>query len=270
MNRTAFRDLVARRPVFLDGSTGVELLKLGLPAGACPEKWAADNPDAIQAIHRAYAEAGSDIILACTFGANRLKLADHGLADLTHDINRELIRIGRAAVGDAMLFGDLSPTGRLVEPFGDLPFEEAVDIYREQAEALLAGGVDGFMIETMIDIQEARAALLAVRSLAPDHPILVSMTYDADGRTIAGAVPAAALVTLQALGADAVGMNCSTGPDEMLALLGDSLPFARVPLLVKPNAGMPETTDGCGLHYPLDSETFADFMSRFAAMGIRL
>ncbi len=269
MKRNEFRSLAAKRPVMLDGSTGSELVKRGLPAGACPEKWVLENPEAIRDLHRCYAAAGSDIVLACTFGANRIKLADHRLGHAVREMNVELVRISREAAGSASLFGDLSPTGRLVEPFGDLPFEEAVDVYRQQAAALLEGGVDGFMIETMLDIQEARAALLAVVETAPDLTVFVSMTYDKDGKTITGTTPAAAMVTLQALGASAVGSNCSTGPAEMLSLALQALPFARVPVLAKPNAGAPEVVDG-KVRYSLSVGDFADALAGFAVKGVRV
>ncbi len=271
MNRRHFRELALSRPLVLDGATGTELFKRGLPPGASPEKWVLDHPGVIQRLHSEYYAAGSDIVLACTFGANRIKLADHGLSDQVRELNFNLARISRAVVPEGrLLFGDISPTGQLVEPFGPLPFEEAVAVYRELAKALLEGGVDGFMIETMMDVQEARAALLGVREVAPDLPALVGMTYDHSGRTLSGTPPEAALVTLQALGADAVGANCSTGPGEMLALLGRMLPYARVPLFIKPNAGMPCLHADGRAHYDLGPDEFAGSVARGLEMGARI
>lgn len=267
--RKEFHALARKRPIFLDGSTGSELVKRGLPAGACPEQWVIENPDAIRDLHSKYTAAGSDIILACTFGANRIKLADHGLSHAVDEMNEQLVRISRPAVGKAWLFGDMSPTGRIVEPFGDLPFEEAVDVFRQQAAALLRAGVDGFMIETMLDIQEARAALIAVRSLAPDIPVLTSLTYDKDGKTLTGGGPDSAIVTLQALGADAVGSNCSTGPEEMLKLAQTALPYSRVPMLAKPNAGVPVMVDG-KVRYNLEPDAFATSLIKFVNAGARV
>ncbi len=270
MNRREFHALLQARPLLLDGATGTELFKRGLPPGASPEKWVLDHPEVIRQLHREYYAAGSDIVLACTFGANRIKLADHGLSDQVREMNYDLARLSRAVVPPGrLLFGDISPTGQLVEPFGPLPFEEAVAVYRELARALLEGGVDGFMIETMMDIQEARAALLGVREVAPDLPALVGMTYDHSGRTLSGTPPEAALVTLQSLGADAVGANCSTGPEEMLALLGRMLPYARVPLFMKPNAGMPCLRDGRA-HYELAADEFALAVGRGVGLGARI
>ncbi|MCC8190730.1 MAG: homocysteine S-methyltransferase family protein, partial [Planctomycetes bacterium] len=267
MDRNQWQRTAFDRPLILDGATGTELFKRGLPPGAAPEQWVMDNPAVIQELHREYYAAGSDIVLACTFGANRVKLADHNLSDQVGEMNRRLGEISREVVPPGkMLFGDLSPTGQLVEPFGPFPFEEAVAVFREQAEALLAGGVDGFMIETMMDIQEARAAVIAVRELTSDHPVIAGMTYDAHGRTISGSPPEVALVILQGLGADAVGCNCSTGPEEMLLLLERMLPYARVPVFIKPNAGMPCLRDGRN-HYDLGPEEFASAVARGVGMG---
>ncbi|MDR1745176.1 MAG: homocysteine S-methyltransferase family protein, partial [Planctomycetota bacterium] len=270
MQRRQFRQLTDQRPLILDGATGTELFKRGLPAGAPPEKWILDHPDVIQALHREYFNAGSDIVLACTFGANRVKLKDHGLENQVLDMNVRLAKTSRAVVPEGgMLFGDMSPTGMLVEPFGPFPFDEAVAVYREQAAALLEGGVDGFMIETMMDIQETRAALLAVREIAPDMPCITGLTYDKSGKTIGGATPEVSLLTLQALGADAVGCNCSTGPEEMLALLERMIPYARVPVFIKPNAGMPCLRDGHN-HYDLPPDNFAEAVLRGVGMGARI
>ncbi len=264
MDRNALRQTLGDRPFILDGATGTELFKRGLPAGVAPEQWVMDNPESIRGLHREYYAAGSDIVLACTFGANRIKLADHGLEKQVREMNQRLVGISRAVVPEGkLLFGDMSPTGQLVEPFGPLLFEEAVDVYREQARALLDGGVDGFMIETMMDIQEARAALLAVREVAPEYPVFVGMTYEKNGRTLGGMLPETAVVTLQALGADAVGCNCSTGPEEMLVLMNRMIPYANIPVFIKPNAGMPELVDGRNM-YRMPPDSFA----RAVAVGV--
>lgn len=270
MNRRQFKQLTDERPVILDGATGTELIKRGLPPGAAPEKWVMDNPSVIQALHREYFAAGSDIVLACTFGCNRIKLADHGLQNDVADMNARLVEISReVAPAGKMVFGDMSPTGKLVEPSGDFSFEEAVDVYRQQAKALLEGGVDGFMIETMLDIQETRAALLAVREIAPEIAVICGLTYDRTGKTIGGSTPDIALVTLQGLGADAVGCNCSTGPEEMLVLLEKMLPSARAPVFIKPNAGMPRLVDGRN-QYDQAPDPFSAAVRRGVGMGARI
>jgi 5-methyltetrahydrofolate--homocysteine methyltransferase len=256
------------RILILDGAMGTELQKRGLPPGVCPEAWSLQNPVAVAAIHADYREAGADIVYTATFGANRIKLGRFGISDAL-DLNRSLARIARGAVGPGgLVFGDIGPTGHFVEPFGELPFEEVVSVFKEQARGLLEGGVDGFVIETMMDIQEARAALIAVRELC-DLFTIVSMTYEKHGRTLNGTDPVAALITLQGLGADAVGCNCSAGPEGMLAMVAAMKPYATVPLVAKPNAGLPQLV-GDHTVFDMDTAAFAGFGGRFAAAGVNL
>ncbi|MDD5170445.1 MAG: homocysteine S-methyltransferase family protein, partial [Syntrophales bacterium] len=258
--------LLKNRIVILDGATGTELQKRGMPAGVCPETWCIDNPGVIQDIHRAYRQAGSDMVYACTFGANRLKLAEFGVENV-REVNAALARLAREAVGTkAIVAGDMAPTGRFVEPFGDLPFEEAVAVYREQAQGLLDGGVDCFVIETMMDIQEARAALIAVKELG-DYFTIVTMTYEKDGRTLNGTDPITALITLQSLGADAVGCNCSAGPVEMMDWITAMKPYATVPLVAKPNAGIPKLK-GKMTVFDMDAAAFGAYGKPFAEAGV--
>ncbi len=264
----SLKDKIKERIIILDGATGTELQKEGMPAGACPEIWCLDNPGTIGTIHAAYRDAGADIVTTATFGANRIKLSQYGAHDVVL-INRDLALLARNAVGAGVLIGgDIGPTGRFVRPFGDLDFEDAVEIYKEQVRGLLEGGVDLFLIETMIDIQETRAALIAVKELT-DTFTSVTMTYEAHGRTLNGTDPVTALVTLQSLGADAVGCNCSTGPEEMLGLIEAMKPWAKIPLVAKPNAGMPELIDGATL-FTMGADTFASFGQQFVSKGVNL
>ena len=256
MNRGEFRALAARKILLLDGATGTELAKRGMPAGVCPELWVREHPEAMREIHRRYLAAGSDIVYAPTFGGNRCKFAEFGLADRVHEIVSALAAAAKADVPDALVFGDIAPTGKFVEPYGDLPFEEAVAIFRESAQALRDGGVDGFAIETMMDLQEARAALLAVREVAPDLPVLVTMTFEPGGRSLTGVHPVAALNALQSLGADAFGCNCSTGPGEMAEIIAAMAPYARIPLVAKPNAGLPRLEGGRTV-FPMGPDEFS-------------
>ena len=232
------QNLIRRKIVILDGATGTELQARGMPQGVPPELFSVENPRTLQDVHGEYLDAGSDIVYTCTFGANRFKLSEYGVTDV-REVNRKLAAIARKAVGRrGFVAGDIGPTGRFVEPFGDLGFEEAVACYKEQILGLLDGGVDLFVIETMIDIQETRAALIAVKECS-DLFSLVTMTFDASGLTLNGTDPVSALVTLQSLGADAVGCNCSAGPGEMTGLIRAMKPYATVPLVAKPNAGLP-------------------------------
>lgn len=256
MTRTRFHALIEQRLIQLDGATGTELVKRGMPAGVCPEAWVLEHPEALAAVQQAYAASGSDLVYAPTFGGNPLKLAEFDLEKHTGEINRKLAEISRRAVPGKLVFGDIAPTGQLVEPFGPLPFEKTVELYKEQVRGLIDGGVDGFAIETMMDLQEARAALIAVRELC-DLPAIVTLTFEPGGRTLTGVHPVSALVTLQAIGADAFGCNCSTGPAEMAEVIRVLKPYAAIPLVAKPNAGMPHLVDG-ETRFDLAPEPFAE------------
>jgi 5-methyltetrahydrofolate--homocysteine methyltransferase len=260
--------LLKKKILTLDGAMGTELQKRGMPSGVCPEAWGLEHPAIVRTVHEAYARAGSEIVYTNTFGANRLKLAEYGLVDV-RGINRRSAALAREAVGkDVLVAGDIGPTGQFVEPFGPLGFEEAVAIFREQAEGLLEGGVDLFAIETMMDIQEARAALLAVQELG-DPFAIVTMTFEREGRTLGGTDPLSALVILQSLGAGAFGCNCSTGPEAMVDILASIKPQATVPLVAKPNAGMPKLS-GRKTVYDMTADSFGAFGRAFASAGVNL
>jgi len=265
MTGDAFKALVAEQVLILDGATGTELSKRGMPAGVCPELWVLEHPEAIRGVQSDYAAAGSRCVYAPTFGGNRCKLAEFGREKDVVAINRDLARLSRAAAPGCLIFGDMAPTGQFIEPVGDLAFEDAVAIYREQAEGLLAGGVDGFAIETMMDIQETRAAVLAVRELC-DLPIMVTMTFEKGQRTLTGNDPVSALITLQALGVSAFGCNCSMGPEGMLEIIRLLKPYARVPLIAKPNAGLPQWQDGRTV-FSMGAAAFGVFGPEFVAAG---
>jgi 5-methyltetrahydrofolate--homocysteine methyltransferase len=269
MSRNKFNDLINTKVVLVDGATGTEFIKRGMPQGVSPELWALENLDAVHEIHNAYIDAGSDIVYIPTFGGNRLKLEEFGLADRLHEINSSLTRAVKENIGDrALAFGDIAPTGKFVEPFGELPFEDAVNIYKEQVNALLDGGVDGFAVETMMDIQEARAAVLAIKETC-DLPIIVTMTFEENNRTLTGNDPLSALITLQALGVDAFGCNCSTGPKDMIELIKTIKPYAKIPLLTKPNAGMPKLIDGQTI-FDMGADEFADYVEELVEAGANI
>lgn len=265
MTKKEFRKLFNNRIVLLDGGMGTLLQEAGMPGGVCPEKWAAENSDLLIKAHRNYVEAGSDIIYTFTFGANRLKLSDYGLSDETVELNRTLAQIARKAAGrNTKIAGDISSCGSLLSPFGDIDFETAVDSFKAQVKGLLEGGVDLFVIETMMDLQEARAALIAVKELC-DLPVMVTMTFDGP-RTIMGSDPVSVLVTLQSLGADAVGCNCSSGPAEMVEIIEKMKPYAKVPLIAKPNAGKPTLKQGKTV-FNMDAGTFASYAGTLVEAG---
>ena len=261
--------LLKNRILILDGATGTELQKKGMPAGVCPELWAIENPEIQKSIYKSYADAGSDIIYTCTFGANSYKLEEYGEKDV-EGVNRKLAVMAREAAGEKTLIaGDIGPTGNFIKPFGEIDFDDAVESCKRQVRGLIEGGADLFVIETQMDIQEARAALIAVKEVNPNAFTIVTMTYEADGRTLNGTSPEAALITLQSLGADAVGCNCSTGPAEMLEVIKRIKPIADVPLVAKPNAGMPKIVDGKTV-FPMGDEEYAGYAEAFRDAGVNL
>ena len=271
ISRSQFRKLCDEKVLILDGATGTELIKQGMPSGVSPELWVAENPAAITAVQQAYADAGSNIVYTPTFGGNEIKLAEFGLGNRAFELNKTLAEISIKAVRDrgVLVFGDLAPTGKFVEPSGDWAFEEAVNVYKNQVKALAAADVDGFVIETMMDLQEARAALIAARELYPDAPVMVTLTFDESQRTLTGVTPDAALITLQSLGADAFGCNCSTGPADMAKLLASIKEYASIPLIAKPNAGLPMLKDGKTV-FNMTPDMFAGYVDTLLDSGVNL
>lgn len=266
MQREAFAQLCENKIVLLDGATGTNLMKAGMPAGACPEAWILEHRDVMLNLQKAYVQAGSDILFAPTFTGNRIKLAEYGLENRIGEINTELVRLSReAAGGRALVAGDLTMTGRQLEPMGTMTFEELVDIYKEQISYLQAAGADLLIAETMMSLNECRAALIAARETS-DLPVCVTLSFNEDGLTFFGTDPEAAIVTLQALGADAVGVNCSTGPEQMVPLIQKMKAIASVPVIAKPNAGIPEMVDGNTV-YNVGPEEFASSMEKLLAAG---
>lgn len=254
-------------PVILDGATGTELQKRGFTGGGCAEAWVLEHPEAMLDIQRRYVDAGSGIIYTPTFGANRVKLEGAGIFNSVRDYNLRLAAISKeAAAGRALVAGDIAPTGLFLAPLGTASFEELMEIYAEQAAALEEAGVDLFVIETMMTLPEARAALLAVRSVSK-KPALVSFTCDEHGKTLTGTDAAAALVVMQGMGADAFGLNCSVGPRNILAQIERLRPWAEIPLLAKPNAGLPEVVDGRTV-YDCPPDEFAATARAFSEAGV--
>lgn len=263
------KNLLTKKLVILDGAMGTELHKKGMPGGVCPEYWCLKNPEIMADLYASYQKAGAQVIYTCTFGANHFKLKQYGIKENSYQINYELARLAKKVCDKKTLVaGDVGPTGLFVEPFGPLAFEEAVGTFKEQIRGLIDGGCDLIVIETMIDIQEARAALIAVKEIK-DIFTIVSMTYEKDGYTLGGTDPVTALITLQSLGADAVGCNCSTGPEKMVEFISAMKPYATVPLLAKPNAGMPRLESGKTI-FEMDAKTFASFGRNLAKAGANL
>ena len=260
-----FRELLrGPGPVILDGGMGTMLQAKGLKLGEHPELAALEHPDWLLDIHRAYVEAGTRILCANTFGANREKLKRTGKT--VEEVIPPSIAIAReAAAGRALVALDLGPAGQLLEPTGTLDFETAVDIFAQQVRCAVSAGVDLVMIETMTDLQECRAALLAVKENS-DLPVLVSLTYEERGRTFLGHSPACAALTLEGMGADAIGINCSLGPREMPALVEELTRWTNLPISVKPNAGLP---DPGGAGYDITADEFAAAMADLTELGVK-
>jgi 5-methyltetrahydrofolate--homocysteine methyltransferase len=244
-----FRALIARgAPILADGAMGTMLFSNGLQFGDPPEVWNLAHPEIIRRIHRGYLEAGSQILLTNTFGGNRLRLNLSGHGERVDDLNRTAAILLRAEVdaagGEALVAGDIGPSGEIVEPLGTLPYDEAVEVFREQAESLIAGGVDLIWIETMSDLNEMRAAIEGVRQASAGIALIATMTFDTRGHTMMGVSPEQAVECLAAWGADAIGGNCGNGPDELTPVIAQMRAAAPdVILVAKSNAGMPELVD---------------------------
>ncbi len=230
-----------------DGAWGTELANRGLGAGVVPESWNLDRPDDVKAVAASYVEAGSDIILTNSFGGSRVKLEKGGLADRTAEVNRLAASLSKEAAGDrALVFASMGPTGEFLQPLGLMSEGDMIAVFREQAEALAEGGADGFIIETFIDLAEAKAALAAAKEVA-GLPVVVSMTFEKGARgyaTVMGVTPEVAAAELEAAGADGVGSNCGNGIDNIIEVARLMRPATSLPLWMKPNAGVPELVGG--------------------------
>ncbi|MBF6604044.1 MAG: homocysteine S-methyltransferase family protein [Chloroflexi bacterium] len=244
-----WRDLLASdQTILADGAMGTMLFAAGLQFGDPPEVWNLTQPEIVRRIHRGYLEAGSSIVMTNTFGGNRLRLSLHGLERRVAELNQTAAILLRAEVeaagGRALVAGDIGPSGAILAPTGTLDYEEAVDVFAEQATALVAGGVDLIWVETMSDLAEIRAAIEGVRRASANIALVTTMTFDTRGRTMMGVTPEQAVMALSDWGADAVGGNCGNGPDELIRVATRMRAVApEVTLVAKSNAGMPELVD---------------------------
>lgn len=258
MKKEEFRALCQNRFVVLDGATGSNLMQKGMPVGVCPEKWILDHPQAILELQRAYVEAGTDILYAPTFTANSLKLKEYGLDGQAKEINQQLIRLSKEAAGDkALVAADLTMTGVQLAPIGSLDFEELIDIYKEQIGYVAEAGADLIVVETMMSLQETRAALIAAKETC-DLPVMCTLTFEKDGKTLYGTNGETAAITLASLGADAVGANCSTGPEQMAEVIEAMAKVTDIPIIAKPNAGLPSLDENGKTVYLMKPEEFVE------------
>ena len=261
------REELSRRVLIFDGGMGTMLQAAGLPAGYEPELWNLERPDAVRAVHAQYLSAGADIVTTNTFGANAVKLSGHPVEEIV----TAAVSLAREAVtehGRGFVALDLGPTGRLLRPMGDLPFEEAVAAYAPAVRAGAAAGADLVLIETMSDLYEAKAAVLAAKENC-DLPIFVSVVLDQTGRMLTGGDLSSAVALLEGLGVDAIGLNCGLGPEQMAALFPELLSLTSLPVLIQPNAGLPECVDGC-THFRVGPGEFAAAMAELVKSGLRV
>ena len=270
MTREEFRRLT-ENTVILDGAMGTNLYQSGLPRRANAEAWILEHPDVVEQLQSAYVEAGSRILYAPTFGANRNTLQRHGLEGRIREMNLSLVELSRKAAKDrALVAGDMSPTGLLLEDIGGEATEEEVfEIFREQAQILTEAGVDLIAAETMISVMEAGIALDAIRSVC-DLPVMITLSVNENGRCIFGGTAVEGVEEFQENGADAVGINCSCGPDQLEQVVRDMKAAANVPLVVKPNAGIPVTgADGSAV-YEMGADEFSLHMMKIKEAGATL
>lgn len=267
MTREEFQTLGKGYPIYLDGATGSNLQRRGMPAGVCPEEWILGNKEVLIGLQREFVAAGTDILYAPTFSANAVKLKEYGLADRIGQMNRELVALSKeAAGGKCLVAGDLTMTGEQLAPMGTMDFEQLIQIYKEQIRYLEEAGVDLLVVETMMSLQESRAALIAAKESCA-LPVMVTMTFEADGRTLYGTDARTAAVVLESLGAAAIGANCSTGPDKMAAVIRAMAEVTTIPIIAKPNAGLPALDTEGNTVYNMESGEFADGMVQLVEAG---
>lgn len=264
----SFRDDIKQKVLVFDGSMGRMLHENGLGVGTCPEEWNLTHPGIIKDIYKGYLDAGADIIQTNTFQAHGIKLEEYGLRDKHYEINYQAARLAKeVAGGKCYVAASIGPLGKLLEPFGELTFEKAYDTFKEQIIAVADGGADIISLETFTDISELRIALLAVKENC-SLPVICSVSYEQNGRTLMGTEPGICAVILHSMGADLVGTNCSFGPEYMIRI-AESYYKAGIPFSVKPNAGLPEMVDGKQV-FKETPEGFAKFVPEFLKSGARL
>lgn len=271
MTKQEFQKITENKILYLDGATGSNLYNAGMPRGICTEEWVLEHEEVLMELQRQYADAGSQVVYASTFGANRFSLSGRGyerLADQVGDLNKRLVDLSQRAVGDRILVaGDISPTGRvLVSQGGDTSVDELFEVYREQISYLVEAGVDLIGAETMMSVEETMVALDAASSVS-DIPMICTLSLEADGNALYGGNAVEAVETLQAMGAVAVGLNCSVGPDQLESIVRNMKAVAEVPIIAKPNAGLPFIDEKGNAIYSMGASEFAKHMKVLVAAG---
>lgn len=267
MTKQEFKKLLERGPLILDGATGSNLRLMGMPAGVCTEKWVNEHPEVIQRLQKSYVDAGSMAVYAPTFMANRISLKNVGLEDEIRKLNIENVRISKEAVGDrALVAGNLSTTSQPLEPVGTMTYEALLENYKEQIQYLVEAGVDYLAAETLLSLEEAMVICDAAAEVC-ELPLTISFTCEGDGRMYFGGDVVEAAAALQEMGVDAVGVNCSVGPNQLTAIVKNLKENLEIPVLVKPNAGVPQIDAQGQAHYNMEEEEFARCMLELKKAG---
>ena len=266
-----FRQFTDNHIIYLDGATGSNLVKAGMPSGVCPEKWILEHRDVMLQLQKEYVKAGTNILYSPTFTANRVKLKEYHLEEQMDSMITKLVAISKEAAASSTgqkvyIAGDLTMTGEQLQPIGTMPLEELISIYKEQIIAMEKAGVDLLVVETMMSLAEARAALIAAKEVT-SLPVMVSMTFEPDGRTLFGTDAQTAAVVLESLGACAVGANCSTGPAHMEGIISAMASVTNIPIIAKPNAGLPFLDENGITCYNMDAVEFAEEMEILVKAG---
>lgn len=269
------KEQLNKRPLLLDGAMGTMLQSYGLRSGECPEEWNISHPQVVQKIHQEYIKAGADVILTNTFGANRIKLSSFNKQNDVIEINKLAVKIAKEVIKSVreperkvLLAASVGPTGKILEPYGDLKVSEVYKNYKEQAVILEKAGVDLIILETFYDLEEIKAALKAVKENT-DLMVIASMTFDNNLKTIYGIDPERAVMVLENEGADGVGANCGTGPEVLYKVLKIMKKVSKTYLMVEPNAGMPELVKG-KVVYPASPKIMTEYTEKFVKLGINL
>lgn len=266
MTKNDFKELT-KNPLLLDGATGSNLMAAGMPRGVCTETWILKHRDILKELQQSYVNAGSRVLYAPTFGANRMNLSLHHLEEHIKEMNDALVSLARESAKDmAFVAGDITTTGKMMEPAGDLTYETAFEVYKEQISYLSQAGVDFIIAETMINIEETLAAVDAASQVC-DLPVLCSMTVEADGSIFSGGNAVEAALALESAGASAVGINCSVGPDQLVSVVRNIKEAVSIPVIAKPNAGMPVIDDKGNAVYSMGAAEFAKHMKVLVENG---
>jgi 5-methyltetrahydrofolate--homocysteine methyltransferase len=271
MTREEFITLSKDHILYLDGATGSNLVKAGMPSGVCPEQWILEHQDVMLQLQKDYVQAGTNILYASTFTANRVKLAEYHLEKNMTSMIRDLVAISKKAAESTpghpvYVAGDLTMTGEQLKPMGKMELETLIDIYKEQILCLVDAGADLLVVETMMSLAETRAALIAAKEVC-DLPVIATLTFEADGRTLFGTDAKTAAIVLESLGASAIGANCSTGPAQMESIISEMVSHTRIPVIAKPNAGLPFLDENGTTCYNMEAEEFAEEMEVLVNAG---